>query len=189
MTFFKQINRIKSRRSCICSSNAKIYDSARIINNMKLREKIEIGINSHIKGELLTFAHGGKISIGDNCYIGEQSRIWSAIEIKIGHRVLISHGVNIFDNSTHPISPSQRHKQFMQIIAGQHPQQINLNETPVLISNDVWIGCMSIILAGVTIGEGAVIAAGSVVTKDVPAYTIVGGNPASVIREISLDER
>jgi len=56
------------------------------------------------------------------------------------------------------------------------------------IPDDVWIGSMSIILAGVFIGEGAIIAAGSVVTKDVPPFTIVGGNPARIIRELTMDE-
>ena len=55
---------------------------------------------------------------------------------------------------------------------------------PVLIGNNVWVGCRAIILKGVTIGEGAVVAAGAVVTKDVPPFTLVAGNPARVIREV-----
>ena len=55
---------------------------------------------------------------------------------------------------------------------------------PVAIGNNVWIGCKAIILKGVTIGEGAVVAAGSVVTKDVAPFTLVAGNPARVIREV-----
>ncbi|EAV47415.1 putative acetyltransferase [Methylophilales bacterium HTCC2181] len=189
MILSKLIKRIKVKRACIISDSSKVHDTGIIINNMNLREKIAIGENTHIKGELLNFAHGGEISIGDNCFVGEQSRIWSALKIKIGHRVLISHCVNIFDNSTHPFNSAQRHKQFTQIVSGQHPKHINLNEKAVIISDDVWIGSMSIILAGVFIGEGAIIAAGSVVTKDVPPFTIVGGNPARIIRELTMDER
>lgn len=55
-------------------------------------------------------------------------------------------------------------------------------ERPIIISDDVWIGCSAIILAGVHIGKGAVIGAGAVVTKDVPDYAVVGGNPAKVIK-------
>lgn len=57
-----------------------------------------------------------------------------------------------------------------------------LTKGPIIVKDDVWIGFGSLVLSGVTIGQGAVIAAGSVVTKDVPPYAIVGGNPAHVIR-------
>jgi len=60
---------------------------------------------------------------------------------------------------------------------------------PVRILNRSWIGARAIILKGVTVGEGGIVAAGSVVTNDVPAWTIVGGNPARVIRELTDDER
>ena len=59
----------------------------------------------------------------------------------------------------------------------------------MIIGDDVLIGCMCVILPGVHIGRGAIVGAGSVVTRDVPAFTIVAGNPAVVIRELSPDER
>ena len=166
-----------------------IYPESKILNNAGGKELVNIGAHYHTKGELLTFAHGGKINIGKYCYIGEGTRIWSAKEIIIGDRVLISHNVNIFDSLTHPVSSSQRHQQFKSIISIGHPKEIDLQEEPVCIKNDVLIGCMSIILKGVTIGEGAIVGAGSVVTKDVPPWTIVAGNPAKVIREIAEHER
>lgn len=166
-----------------------IYDSARILNNIHDTSAINIGAYTHVRGELMTFAHGGRITIGEYCYIGEQSYIWSAKNILIGNRVLISHNVNIFDNITHPISASARHDQFKSIITIGHPKSLDLSEQPVIIGDDVWVGCLSIILKGVTIGEGAIIGAGSIVTKDVPPYTIVAGNPAKIIREIPIDER
>ncbi len=169
---------------CRIDRTTVLHDTARIINSRNSRESISIGAFTHVKGELLTFGHGGKISIGDYCYIGEQSNIWSALSIEIGNRVLIAHNVNIFDNLTHPINPKARHEQFKQIITTGHPEHIDLSERAVVIGNDVWIGCMSLVLKGVTIGEGAVVGAGSVVTKDVPAYTIVTGHPARIVREI-----
>jgi acetyltransferase-like isoleucine patch superfamily enzyme len=179
-----------AKKTFICDETAKLHTTAVIVNNYGPVDAIEIGAHTHIKGEVLTFGHGGKIRIGEYCYVGEQSRIWSALGITIGDRVLISHNVNIYDNSTHPLSAKKRHEQFRQIITAGHPtRNIDLSEQPILISNDAWIGCMSIIMAGVTIGEGAIVGAGSVVTKDVPPYTIVAGNPAKVIREIPADER
>ena len=166
-----------------------IHPTATIHNIRHFREAIQVGANTHLKGELLTFAHGGEISIGEYCYIGEQSHIWSAKRISIGNRVLISHGVNIFDSLTHPINAAKRHAHYLQIITQGHPDQVDLSEAPVQIGDDVWIGCLSIILRGVSIGEGAIVGAGAVVTCDVPAYTIVAGNPARIIRELGPDER
>ena len=165
------------------------YDTARIINNLQKSDAITIGAFTHIRGELLTFGHGGNIKIGDYCYVGEQSRIWSALSIDIGNRVMIAHNVNIFDNLTHPIGAKARHEQFKKIILAGQPSQIDLTEASVVISDDAWIGCLSVILKGVTIGEGAIVGAGSVVTNDIPPWTIVAGNPARIIREIPPEER
>ena len=63
-----------------------------------------------------------------------------------------------------------------------------MNERPIIIEDDVLIGCQSIILSGVKIGKCSVVAAGSVVTKDVPEYTVVAGNPAKLLRTITRDE-
>lgn len=176
-------------KDCIMAPGVVLYDSAKIINNLNDASTITIGACTHVKGELLTFGHGGKIAIGEFCFIGEQTRIWSAKEITLGDRVLISHNVNIFDNDTHPVNPQARHEQFKQIITTGQPKSIDLKERPVIIADDVLIGCNSIILPGVLIGKGAIVGAGSVVTRDVPPYTIVAGNPAKVIREIPEDER
>lgn len=183
------INNLLCSRKSLHEKGVVFHSSARIHNIKGKREAIRIGAHSHLLGELLIFAHGGEIRIGSHCFVGEQSRIWSAGKISLGDRVLISHGVNIFDSLTHPISASKRHKQFVEIVTHGHPRQINLDEQPVMIGDDVWIGCLSIVLRGVTIGKGAIIGAGSVVTKDVPPWTIVAGNPAKIIREIPVDER
>jgi len=174
----------KRKYSAIIHPTAKIYSKYCIENNLKIAESILVGANTHIKGQLLTFGHGGKIEIGDYCYVGEQSHIWSAQSISIGNRVLIAHNVNIFDSLTHPIDPAKRHQQFKNIITTGHPLTIDLEEKPVLIENDVWISCMAIILPGVRIGEGSIVAAGSVVTKDIEPGCLVGGNPATVIKRI-----
>ena len=66
-----------------------------------------------------------------------------------------------------------------------HKDWSNVNSAPITICDDAWIGMNCIILKGVTIGEGAIVGAGSVVTKDVPAWTVVAGNPARVVKKIS----
>jgi acetyltransferase-like isoleucine patch superfamily enzyme len=168
---------------------AVIHDTARIFNKTGARSAISIGRFTHVKGELLTFAHGGAINIGEYCYIGESTRIWSARSISIGDRVLIAHSVTILDSLTHPISAKARHEHFKHIITEGHPDRIDLGERAVDIGDDVWIGCMSIVLRGVSLGRGAIVGAGSVVTENVPPWTLVAGNPARVLRELDGDER
>lgn len=175
--------------AAVIDKKAVLYDTACIQNNLGDINAIKVGAFTHVKGELLTFGHGGKITIGDYCFIGEQTRVWSGSAISIGDRVLISHNVNVFDNVAHPLNPKARHEQFKEIITTGHPRKIDLSDKPVVLCDDVWIGCMSIVMPGVTIGEGAIVGAGSVVTKDVPPYTIVAGNPARIIRELSPEER
>ena len=116
--------------------------------------------------------------------MGKNSRIWSAGSISIGSRVLISHGVTIMDSLTHPLDPVARHQQFRAILQSGHPVDIDLDEQPVTIEDDVWIGAGAIILRGVRLGARCVVGAGAVVTKDVPADMIVAGNPAHVIRGV-----
>lgn len=182
---FKFLN-IKKLDYYYIGKKSKIYSCAKIYNMLELPEKIEIGSYTHIKGELLIFKHGGSINIGDYCYVGENTRIWSGISIKIGNRVLISHNCNIFDNDTHPIDPIKRHEQFKHIITKGHPKDINLNDEPVIIEDDVLIGANSTILKGVRIGRGAIIGAGSVVTKSIPPYVLAAGNPAKVIKKLEF---
>lgn len=150
---------------------------------------IAVGANSHIRGELLLFSHGGRITIGEYCYVGEQTRIWSSTSIRIGNRVLIAHCCTIMDNLTHPLDPVERHRHFAAIATSGHPTTLDLGEAPVVVEDDAWISCHSIILRGVTVGRGAIVGAGSVVTQDVPSFTIVAGNPARVIREVPINER
>jgi acetyltransferase-like isoleucine patch superfamily enzyme len=181
--------RLLGRPTCVLARGAKLYPSARIRNASGNDGHIRVGSSSIILGELLTFGHGGQIQIGEWCYLGEGARIWSALSVIIGDRVLIAHNVNIFDNLTHPIDAVERHRQFHMIATCGHPKQIDLGERAIHIGSDAWIGANVTILRGVTIGQASVVGAGSVVTKNVPAYTMVAGNPACLIRELKSPER
>ena len=100
------IQQLIGRATCRLQPDAVLGRGARIRNIRGDSDKIVVGRHSRILGELLTFAHGGEIQIGEWCYLGEGSRIWSAASIVIGNRVLISHAANIFDNLTHPLPSS-----------------------------------------------------------------------------------
>lgn len=153
--------------------NSRFLENAKVVNIQKCQNSIQIGANTIIGGEILVFKHGGQIDIGEWCYLGEGSRIWSAHSVKIGNRVLISHNVNIHDTNSHPRDPRERHEHFVEIFERGHPSVLpSVEASPVLIEDDVWIGMNSTVLRGVTIGKGSIVAANSIVTKDIPPQSI-----------------
>lgn len=112
------------------------------------------------------------IKVGEDCgFTG--TTIVAADRIEIGDRVQIGANTTIVDTDFHPLTPEGRKK-----------DMANGKSRPVIIHNDVFIGMNCLILKGVEIGEGSVIGAGSVVSKNVPPRTMVGGNPARIIREV-----
>lgn len=116
-----------------------------------------------------------QIIINDGCSIGEESHITAINKIFIGKNVLTGRRVLITDNS---------HGESLKALLDIPPLERPLySKGPVYIDDNVWIGEKASIMPGVSIGKGAIIAANSVVTKNVPAYCIVGGSPAKVIRE------
>lgn len=147
--------------------------------------KIFIGNQSVIRGDICCLRGEGRVTIGSECYIGEATHIWSTQEIKIGNRVLIAHNCGIYDDTTHPIDSVERNDDFINIcFKGMWKKYDTCESKPIIIENNAWIGSNVVILKGVTIGEGAIVGAGSVVTKDVPPYTMVAGNPAKLVRKI-----
>lgn len=112
---------------------------------------------------------GENIRIGRNVFINQNCTMYDLGGIDIGDDVMIGPNVSII-TSGHPLAPSRR-RAF--VIA-----------KPIVIERNVWIAAGVTIIGGVTIGENAVVAAGSVVTRDVPPNTLVGGNPARAIRSI-----
>ena len=114
------------------------------------------------------------LTIGSNCSFGAYNHITCANRVEIGDSLLTGKWVTITDNS---------HGETDKTTLEMRPQERPItSKGPVIIGNNVWIGDKATILPGVTIGDGAVIAANAVVTKDVPAYSVVCGNPARVIR-------
>lgn len=111
---------------------------------------------------------GKNISIGKNVFFNSGCRFQDQGGITIGDNVLVGHNV-VMATLNHDIDPDCR--------ADMHP-------APIHIGNKVWIGSNATILPGVTVGDGAIIAAGSVVCKDVPSNTMVAGVPAKVIKKI-----
>lgn len=183
------IRRLHAKPTLEMGHGASLARGARILNAGSSSGQIRVGQNSRVEGELFVFAHGGQITIGDWSFIGPGSRLWSAASLRIGDRVLISHNCNVMDSLTHPLDARARHAQFRAILTTGHPKSIALDEKPVCIDDDAWIGAGVTVLRGVTIGRGAIVGAGSVVVRDVAPYSVVAGNPARLIRTLSTEHQ
>lgn len=113
---------------------------------------------------------GPDITVGRNVFVNQNCTFYDLGGLDIGDDVMIGPNVSII-TSGHPIEPSQR--------------RAGVIARPIVIERNVWIAAGAIIIGGVTVGENSVVAAGSVVTRDVPPNSLVGGNPARVIRSIA----
>lgn len=121
---------------------------------------------------------GCNIYTGDNVFINQNCTFLDNNTITIGERVMFGPDVKVYAGD-HPLEGRERY-----VAKGEGRAYIVSSSRPVRIGSDVWIGGGSIILPGVTIGDNVVIGAGSVVTKDVPADTVVAGNPARPIKRL-----
>jgi len=116
--------------------------------------------------------YGSNIEVGDDCYMNFGCCILDCSKVTIGNNVLFGPNVQIYCPG-HPLDPVLRN--------GVNGPEFTL---PVKVGNDVWIGGGAILLPGVTVGDGSVVGAGAVVTKDVEPLVVVAGNPAKVVKRI-----
>ena len=114
-------------------------------------------------------AGGNEITVGKNVFINHNCTFYDLGGLNIADDVMIGPNVSLM-TASHPLNPSQRRTATIG--------------KPIVIEKGVWIAAGATIIGGVTVGENSVVAAGSVVTRDVPPNTLVGGNPARVIRSI-----
>jgi acetyltransferase-like isoleucine patch superfamily enzyme len=185
------INKIKIglNNGSLAKQFVKVDSSSELsLSNCRLKTgcKIDVDRDTMIPGTLVFDRENATISIGKRVFIS--GTIIAAEKIEIGDDVMISWGVTVVDHNSHSISFSERADDVTNWRKGKK-DWTHVKIAPVTICDKVWIGFNALILKGVTIGEGAVVGAGAVVTKDVPAWTIVGGNPARIIREIAENER
>ncbi|MFC4873272.1 acyltransferase [Negadavirga shengliensis] len=164
----------------------------RLLNARIRLSRYDVGKYVTVRGSLRAEGRG-KIKIGDHC------RIWSHMgvtQLYAGTGAVLNIGESTFINTAAIISASKK------IIIGKNCQIANqviimdgdfhgiedrdgsAKSSEIVIGDDVWLATRSMVLKGVRIGKGAIVAAGAVVTKDVPAYTLVGGVPAKIIKKI-----
>lgn len=163
----KNIRVLGNKRQLQFSPSASVQDNVFI----QVNGSFTLGTKSIIKRDAYVIVNNGQLTVGNNSAIGKRAEITvNGGKITIGHAVRIASNVFI-TNANHEFSDKD---------APIMEQGISTRD--VIIEDDVWIGHGAIILPGIHIGKGAIIAAGAVVTKNVPAYSISGGNPASVIK-------
>ena len=184
----KNLDNINDCNKYVINEGCVFYPETRIHNLQFKSNCIKLGNSTHFRGILLVYKFGGEITIGSNSYVGENTRIISAESIFIGNHVLISHNVNIVDTSSHELDYLERAERYVGMInKGHWGSKGNLLTAPIIIDDYAWINFNVTILRGVHIGKGAIIAAGSIVTKDVPPFTLFAGNPAREIKKLNTN--
>lgn len=149
--------------------------------------KNQVVLGKHVRlSGWLTILEKGKITIGDYTLIGNKTVIQAWEQVNIGSHSMISPEVWIQDNNSHSIYAQDR---LVDMLGSRDFNNIGIDTTnavrkPIHIGNHVWIGRRAMIFKGVTIGDRSVVAAGAIVTHDVPPDTIVAGNPARVVKAI-----
>lgn len=157
--YIKGHERIELGRGCKIDSDASV-DATRS-PGVRLGDKVDLNRYAYVQGS------NGGVRLGDRVKVNNYAIINGTGGVDIGEDTLIGPGVRI-------ISYQHRYARSATI----HSQPVDAR--PIRIGRDVWLGANAIILAGVTIGDGAVVAAGAVVREDVPAYAVVAGVPATI---------
>lgn len=171
MRNWKQVSALNHRFKCNISYRAVL--------SIEKSTLIELGKGSSVGAGTVIFSQGydrakkTELRVGKNTYIGENNNIRIAdASIIIGDDCMISQMVSLI-STNHQVTPAST-----LLTQGGLDHQ----KTGITIGNDVWVGCNVVILPGISIADGAVIGAGSVVNDDIPAYHVVAGNPAKIIR-------
>jgi acetyltransferase-like isoleucine patch superfamily enzyme len=163
--------------ACVrCGEGLEIYEGMpKLMGTLR----IYLGTNVRLAGNQTWLAAGDAypkdLHVGDDSYLGYGVVVSVGNEVRVGSHVLVSDGVRFSGADGHPTDALARAR---NELGG--PETIG----PIVVEDYAWIGAHALILKNVCVGRGAIVAAGAVVTKDVPPLTIVGGNPAKVLRHL-----
>jgi galactoside O-acetyltransferase len=179
----------KSKKYVDIGNSTILLDAFHVEIRAGKRKRVLIGNDCMIGCNIVFETEQGTIKIGDRVFISNGTSFHCINSITIGNDVMFSWGCTIIDNNSHSLISQERmddvnnwRKGIEEGQIGKYKNWTTVKNAPIVIKDKAWIGFNCIIMKGVTIGEGAIIAAGSVVTKDVPDYAIAGGNPATIIK-------
>lgn len=161
------------------------------VGHLRTGKYIKVGNDSMLDCKIIIESEKALVSIGERVFIG-CSTIISRSAIEFGNNIFVAWGVTFYDHDSHSMDYEHRQKDIKQQLSDyrsgnsfiKNKNWDVVKSAPIKISDNAWIGMNSIILKGVVIGEGAIVGAGSVVTKNVDPWTVVGGNPAQVIKRL-----
>jgi len=159
--------RIALRKADRLGARVTLRGQPKVVNQGRMTLGDRVRLVSDIARLELVSVESGHLDIGDNVFINYGSSLVAAEHVRIGNDCLIGTHVMVMDCDFHRVED----------------KAWDTTGRPIILEDRVWLGNRSIVLKGVTIGHDAVVAAGSVVTKDVPPRTVVAGNPARVVRE------
>lgn len=151
------------------------------ISNGSTRNDIIIGANVLMHARLIS-QNGGKIIFEANTQIGYNSFVGAVESITIKQGTVISNNVTIVDNNNHPVNPYDRIIMQKSKVGSDFRKWKYSDSKPIIIGENVWIGQYARINKGVRIGNNSIVAANTVVTKDVPPNSIVAGNPGKIVK-------
>lgn len=184
---------LKSNSDYIMDGNSHFFPNFRlqVINPVKSRVYLEIGDDCLLDCKIIFESGAGKVQIGNNNYIGN-SNIICRSSIIFEDNIFVAWGSYFYDHNSHSIDYRERENDIQQQLKDYRGKLLFIENknwdvvdtAQIRVCSNAWIGMNCIILKGVTIGQGAIVAAGSVVTKDVEPWTIVGGNPAKLVKSI-----
>lgn len=148
----------------------RLEGRARVVANGEMRIGERVRMIGHVVPVELVAEHGAHLSIGDRTFINYGVSIGATHRIVVGAECNFGPYVNVVDSAFHELDPDRRFER-------PAPQAVHIGDR-------VWLGVRVIVLPGVTIGDGSVIGAGSVVTRDIPPRSLAAGSPATVIRTL-----
>jgi acetyltransferase-like isoleucine patch superfamily enzyme len=162
--------RLLLRRADHVGAHVRCWGRPVITNRGRLIIHDRVRLNSTVTRTELVTGPDGLLEVGERTYINYGSSIAASQSVTIGAHCLLGIYTVIIDNDFHRVEPDRR----LEVP----------DSAPVVLEENVWLGARAIVLPGVTIGTGSVIAAGSVVTRDIPAGHLAGGIPARIIRTV-----
>lgn len=181
-------NTLLHKSSSVFLKNFSIYNPK--------QNKVIVGEDCLLAATVIFEGTGCEVVIGNRVYIGS-SKIICRNRIVFEDNILISWGVTFYDHNSHSLDYLDRRRDITNVIEGYKNEKgdylknkdwSTVKSAQIIIKSDSWIGMDALILKGVTVGEGAIVAARSVVSRDVPPFTVVAGNPAKVVKYLKKGE-